>query len=249
MPSLDGKVALVTGADSGIGQAIAKVFAQEGANVVINYRSDEQGANSTREQVESEGRKAVVVQADIQDPQAVSQMFEQARAQLGPVDILVNNAGVGAQSSLAEMPLEDWEMVINTNLRGAFLCAQEAAKDMITKKQGRIINISSIAGKQPGGVYSVSKAGLDMLGRALAQELTPQGINVNTISPGLVYTMMTAERVEDPEQRKQQEQQIPVGRVGDVMDIASMALIMASDAGYMSGADVVIDGGSLASGG
>ena len=248
MPSLDGKVALVTGADSGIGQAIAKVFAQEGAHVVINYRSDEQGANSTREQVEGEGRKAVVVQADIQDPQAVSRMFEQARAQLGPVDILVNNAGVGVQSSLSEMPLEDWDMVINTNLRGAFLCAQEAARDMVAKKQGRIINISSVAGKQPGGVYSVSKAGLDMLGRALAQELTPQGVNVNTISPGLVYTPMTAERVEDPEQRKQQEQQIPVGRVGDVMDIASMALFLVSDASYIAGSDIVIDGGSMAQG-
>ncbi len=244
---LQGKVALVTGADSGIGQAIAITFAREGANVVINYKDDEQGANSTRQQVEAEGRKALVVQADLRDPQAVRSMFERARSELGAIDVLVNNAGLGVGGSLAELSLEDWDTVLNTNLRAAFLCAQEASRDMVQKGGGKIVNISSVAGKQPGGVYSISKAGMDMLTKALAQELTPQGINVNGISPGLVYTPMTAERVEDPEQRQQQEEQIPVGRVGEPMDIASMALFLVAEAGYMSGSDVVIDGGSSVS--
>ncbi len=244
---LQGKVALVTGADSGIGQAIAITFAREGANVVINYKDDEQGANSTRQQVEAEGRKALVVQADLREPQSVRSMFERARSELGAIDILVNNAGIGVGGSLADLSLEDWDTVLNTNLRAAFLCAQEAARDMVQKGGGKIVNISSVAGKQPGGVYSISKAGVDMLTKALAQELTPQGINVNGISPGLVYTPMTAERVEDPEQRQQQEEQIPVGRVGEPMDIASMALFLVAEAGYMSGSDVVIDGGSSVS--
>lgn len=247
--SLQGKVALVTGSDSGIGQAIAVTFARGGADVVINYRGDEQGAQGTREQVEGAGRRALVVQADLTDPRAVQGMFQRARAELGPVDILVNNAGVGAEGGLTEMGLEDWETVINTNLRGSWLCAREAAQDMKQKGWGRIVNISSVAGKQPGGVYSVSKAGIDMLGRALAQELTPQGVTVNTISPGLVYTPMTAQSVDDPEQREQTVSSIPVGRPGDVMDIASMALFLVSDASYMSGADIVIDGGSMAQGG
>ncbi|MDP9352361.1 MAG: 3-oxoacyl-ACP reductase FabG [Chloroflexota bacterium] len=244
---LQGKVALVTGADSGIGQAIAITFAREGANVVINYKNDEQGANSTGQQVEAEGRKALVVQADLRDPQAVRSMFERARSELGAIDVLVNNAGLGVEGSLTELSLEDWDTVLNTNLRAAFLCAQEAARDMLQKGGGKIVNISSVAGKQPGGVYSISKAGMDMLTKALAQELTPQGINVNGISPGLVYTPMTAERVEDPKQRQQQEEQIPVGRVGEPMDIASMALFLVAEAGYMSGSDVVIDGGSSVS--
>ncbi len=244
---LQGKVALVTGADSGIGQAIAITFAREGANVVINYKDDEQGANSTRQQVEAEGRKALVVQADLREPQSVRSMFERARSELGAIDILVNNAGIGVEGSLTELSLEDWDTVLNTNLRAAFLCAQEASRDMVQKGGGKIVNISSVAGKQPGGVYSISKAGMDMLTKALAQELTPQGINVNGISPGLVYTPMTAERVEDPEQRQQQEEQIPVGRVGEPMDIASMALFLVAEAGYMSGSDMVIDGGSSVS--
>jgi glucose 1-dehydrogenase len=243
--TLQGRVALVTGSDSGIGQAIAATFAREGADVVINYRGDEQGAQGTREQVEREGRRALVVQADVQDPEAVRRMFERARSELGPVDILVNNAGIGVDSGLVEMTVEDWDRVMNTNLRGVWLCAQEAAKDMRAKGGGKIVNISSVAGKQPGGVYSISKAGVDMLTRALSQELTPQGINVNGISPGLIYTPMTAETVDDPQGRQQQEEQIPVGRVGDVMDIASMALFLVSDASYMSGSDIVMDGGSM----
>ncbi|MDP9381478.1 MAG: 3-oxoacyl-ACP reductase FabG [Chloroflexota bacterium] len=244
--ALDGKVALVTGSDSGIGQAIAVTLAREGADIIINYHTDEQGAQNTRQQVEGTGRRAVVVQADLIDPNSIRQMFERARSELGPVDILINNAGVGA-GNLTEGSLEDWETVINTNLRGSWLCAKEAAQDMQERGWGRIINISSVAGKQPGGIYSVSKAGVDMLTRGLAQELTPKGINVNGISPGLVYTPMTADRVDqDPQQTAQQQ---PVGRVGDPMDIANMARFLASEeASYISGSDIVIDGGSLAQG-
>ncbi len=244
--TLQGKVALVTGSDSGMGQAIAVTLAEDGADVVITYHSDEQGAQNTLQQVEAAGRRAVTVQADLTDPGAVRQLFERARAELGPIDILVNNAGVGA-GQLMEGTLEDWDMAVNTNLRGAWLCAQEAARDMQAKGWGRIINISSVSGKKPGGIYSVSKAGLDMLTRGLAKELTSKGINVNGISPGLVYTPMTAERIDrDPEKSAQRQ---PVGRVGDPMDIANMARFLASEqASYMSGSDIVIDGGSLAQG-
>ncbi len=245
MPQLEDKTALVTGSDSGIGREIALLLAREGANVAVVYRTDERGANDTRQQVEGAGRRAVVVQVDLRDPEAIRGMFEQARAELGPIDILVNNAGTG-EGQLADGTLEQWETVVNTNLRAAWLCAQEAANDMRTRGWGRIVNISSVAGKKPGGIYSVSKAGLDMLTRGLAQELTRQNINVNAISPGLVRTPMTASSTEDPEQRREQAEQIPVGRVGEPTDIASMALYMVSDkADYMSGANVVIDGGSL----
>ena len=244
--TLQGKVALVTGSNSGMGRAIAVTLAQDGADVVITYHSDEQGAQNTRQQVEATGRRAVTVQADLTDPDAVRRLFERARAELGPIDILVNNAGVGA-GQLMEGTLEDWDTAVNTNLRGAWLCAQEAARDMQTKGWGRIINISSVSGKKPGGIYGVSKAGLDMLTRGLAKELTSKGINVNGISPGLVYTPMTAERIDrDPEKSAQRQ---PVGRVGDPMDIANMARFLASEqASYMSGSDIVIDGGSLAQG-
>ncbi len=243
---LEGKLALVTGADSGIGQAIAIAFAREGADVVISYRTDEQGAQNTREQVESEGRTALVVQADVEEPDAIRVMFERVRSELRPVDILVNSAGKGVDSQTSEVSVEDWDSLMNTNVRGPLLCAQEAARDMVAKGSGNIVNISSVSGKKAGGPYSVSKAALDMLTRTLAQELSEKGINVNGISPGLVYTPMTAGNLDEPGKLEEKEEQIPVGRVGDPCDIASLALFLVSDeASYMSGSDVVIDGGSL----
>ena len=246
--TLQGKVALVTGADSGIGRGIAEALATDGADVAINYFSDAAGAAETARRVQAAGRRALVHQADVGQPEAVARMFGALLAELGRVDILVNNAGQGGGRKLVETPFADWERVIRTNLHGPFLCAQQAARRMIAQGAGgRIVNINSVhqeACSAGGGAYCVSKGGLRNLTRALALELGPHGITVNDIAPGMILTPMNQRALDNPAYRVYAEAQIPVRRAGTPADIAAMVVFLCSDAaGYCTGSTFFVDGG------
>ncbi len=211
MSKLTGKKALVTGSDSGIGQAIAALFAQEGADVVIMYHTDEKGAGDTRKAVEQVGQKALVVQADVSSATEAEKLFQQALAEFGTLDILVNNAGTnGAKKSVIEMQPEDFEKTLRTNLFGPFYLSRLFAKHR--KEQGgkgKLINITSIHEEVVSpetADYCASKGGLRNLTRTMALELAADGINVNNIGPGMILTPMNQQAVDDPKVRQEKEQ-------------------------------------------
>jgi glucose 1-dehydrogenase len=246
---LEGKRALITGADSGIGAATAILFAREGADVAIVYHTDAESAAGTARQVEETGRRALVIQADVGDPASVAAFFERTAGELGPLDILVNNAGIGAGgAAVADLEDADLERVLRTNLMGpvfccrAFIRARRAAGG-----GGRIINVSSVAQHLPtpeSAPYGMSKAGLGSLARSLSREVAEDRINVNNIAPGLIQTPMTQERLDDPEKREQSMRRIPWHRAGQPEEIARLALFLASDDGdYVTGQTWTIDGG------
>lgn len=245
---LDGKVALVTGADSGIGQGIAIEFARSGADVAIHYYSDREGAESTAAQVRDLGRKALVVQADVGDEDAVTRMFAEFDAAFEHIDILVNNAGQGGGGPVTQMDPAAWDRVLKTNLYGPFYCGQQAARRMLARdKGGRIIQITSVheeACSAGGAAYCVSKSGLRNLMRSQAIELGKSGITVNSIAPGMIVSPMNQAAADSEQVRDEAAAVIPVGRVGYPSDIANMATFLASDlAGYCSGSTFFVDGG------
>ncbi|MBV9103206.1 MAG: SDR family NAD(P)-dependent oxidoreductase, partial [Candidatus Eremiobacteraeota bacterium] len=211
MPNLlAGDIAVITGADSGIGQATAVEFGREGASVVIVYLSDREGADSTRQQVEREAARAIIVQADVGVQADVERIFRQCEATLGAATILVNNAGVDASGTpVVDMPLETWERAIRTNLTGQFLCAQQFLRRFSDGdgRRGRIINISSVHQDIPragAAEYDASKGGVRNLTTTLALELAERRITVNAIAPGMVLTPMNQEALDDPKAREQQ---------------------------------------------
>jgi glucose 1-dehydrogenase len=245
---LGGKVALVTGADSGIGRGIAELFAQHGADVAVNYRRDADGAEETARRVREAGRRAMTIQADVGAPDDVQQMFDELLAAFGRIDILVNNAGHGSRGRIHELPFADWERVIRTNLHGPFLCAQLAARAMIAQGQGgRIVNITTVhqeACTPGGGAYCASKVGLRNLTRTLAVELGEFGITANDIAPGMILTPMNQRAIDNPDYLREAEAQIPIRRAGLPVDIAQMALFLVSDDGsYCTGGTFYVDGG------
>lgn len=246
---LDGKVAFITGSDSGIGQGIARAFAESGADVAINYFRDAAGAAETAALVEAAGRGALVIQGDVGDAGAVERMFAAIDDRFGRIDIMVNNAGIGIGGVLHEMPLADWNRVLATNLNGTFLCSAQAARRMIARGApgGRIINITSVheeACATGGGAYNVSKSGIRNLTRTQAVELAPYGITVNNIAPGMILTPMNGRALEDAAYREEAAAQIPLLRAGLPADIANMATFLASDAAsYCTGATYYVDGG------
>ncbi|HYN89040.1 MAG TPA: SDR family oxidoreductase [Ardenticatenaceae bacterium] len=249
---LEGKTALITGADSGIGQAIAITFAREGANVVVHYGSDEQGAQSTAGQARGYGRQTAVLQADLSDPRNAQRLYQEAVARLGPIDILVNNAGTGSQASQAlETTLEDFTHVINVDLISPWALTQAAAKDMRQRGGGVILNVTSVHEEIPskGDVaYAAAKGGLRNLTRTLCVEVAQYGIRVANIAPGLIATPMTEEKIEDPSKLEQAKETIPMGRPGQPQEVANLALFLASDeASYITGSSFFVDGGLMQS--
>jgi len=249
---LSGKTAIVTGARRGIGRAIALALAGEGANVVVSDIS-QKDCQKVVDEIERMGKRGLALKCDVSSSDDVEDMVRRTVAEFGRVDILVNNAGILAFKPFLELTDEDWDKTLNVNLKGQFLCARAAARDMVKNKWGRIINIASISSGGCGiafpliAHYTASKGGVMALTEALALELTPQGINVNAICPGAIDTDM-AKGVKESGQLAQVLARIPKGRLGQPEEIASLAVFLASEeSDYISGTAIVIDGGWLTS--
>ncbi|MGC4104833.1 MAG: SDR family oxidoreductase [Thermomicrobiales bacterium] len=245
---LDTKVALVTGSDSGIGQGIAKALAESGADVVVTWRSDRAGAEETARMVEATGRQALIAHADVADAASVTSLFAALDERFGRLDIMVNNAGIGGGGAVHEMDFDAWMHVIDVNLNGTFRCSQLATQRMLAQGDGgRIINITSVhqeACSSTGSAYNASKAAIRNLTRTQAIELGPHGITVNIIAPGMIVTPMNARAQVDPEYLAWAGEQIPTRRAGYPVDIANMAVFLASDlASYCTGSTFYVDGG------
>ena len=252
--AFEGQRALVTGASSGIGKAIATAFGAAGAAVVVNYYSDEQQAQRVVDDIVQAGGKAVAVRADVSDPAQCRALFDAARERFGGVDIAVLNAGIQRDAPFAQMTLEQWREVIGVNLTGQFLCAQEAVRLFRqqpraangSRAMGKIIFISSVHQAIPWAGhanYAAAKGGLKLLMETMAQELAPQGIRVNAIAPGAIRTPINREAWESPVALNQLLKLIPYGRIGEPDDIARAALWLASDeSDYVVGTTLFVDG-------
>jgi glucose 1-dehydrogenase len=246
---------LVTGASSGIGQGIAIAFGQQGANVVLNYYSDEEGAQYTLEQIEKGGGKGFIHKADVGREAEVIALFERTAKEYGTLDVLINNAGIQKDSEFSSMTLDQWNKVINTNLTGQFLCARQAIRVFESKPQagpenkaiGNIIFISSVHDIIPwaGHVnYASSKGGILMLMKSLALEVAPKKIRVNGISPGAIATDINDDVWKDEEKKKELMKLIPYKRIGLPEDIAKVAVWLASnESDYITGTTIYVDGG------
>jgi 3-oxoacyl-[acyl-carrier protein] reductase len=243
--SLEGRVALVTGSSRGIGQATALRLAGMGADIVINYRSDEAGALQTQAAITALGRRAVTVQADVCVEEDVAALFREAESQLGDVAILVNNAGTTRDRLILQLKLEDFEQVLHTNLTSAFLCTRAALRSMLRARWGRIINVTSISGimGQVGQAnYSASKAGLIALTKSTAREVGSRNITVNAVAPGYVPTQLTSNVSEDF--RKYYMDITPLKRFGTVEEVAAtIGFLCSPEAGYITGQTIAVDGG------
>lgn len=248
---LQGEIAVVTGSDSGIGQATAIAFAQEGADVAVTFLEDREGAEHTLRGVEAAGRRGILMQLDQREPDAVTRFFQETQQRLGTPTILVNNAGVDSTGKpVQEMSLEEWDNGIKTNLYGPFYCCREFIRGLDGKnKHGTIINITSVHEEIPragAAEYDSSKGGLRNLTRTLALELAQKNINVNNIAPGMVLTPMNQEAVDDPKVREEQVQSIPLKRAARPEEIAKAAVFLASqDARYIHGVSLIVDGGLM----
>jgi 3-oxoacyl-[acyl-carrier protein] reductase len=247
---LTGKVALITGASSGIGTATASVLADLGAIVALGYHQNEGGANQVREQIASEGGKALAIRADMRQADEILSLVQLASDELGPIDILVNNAGsLVERQAIREITQERWDEIMNLNLTSAMLCSQAVAASMMERKTGAIINLVSIAGHTGGGpgavAYSVAKGGLMTFTKSLAKELAPHGVRVNAISPGVIDTPFH-QVFSTPEMIRNFVTTIPLGRVGTPLECAKVIAFLASDASaYVVGETIEVNGGQL----
>lgn len=243
--NLEGKKALVTGASRGIGRAIAIALAEAGADVAINYSGSEAAAAETAQAVEALGRRAIVLQANVGKAAEFDAMVKDVLEQFGAIDILVNNAGITRDNLIMRMKEEEFDQVIETNLKGVFNGIKAVTRSMMKQRSGRIINISSVVGVlgNPGQAnYVAAKAGVIGLTKASAKELASRGITVNCIAPGFIQTEMTDKLPE--EMKESLVAQIPLARLGSSEDIAAAVRFLASDAaGYMTGQTVHVDGG------
>ncbi|MCY2685554.1 SDR family NAD(P)-dependent oxidoreductase [Salinimicrobium sp. TH3] len=251
MGKLDGKVALITGSDSGIGQASAIALAKEGANVVVTYHTDEEGAKETLQKIELEGRKGIVIKVDISEEKEVESMFDKALEEFGKINILMNNAAIDGQGfKVAEMPTRNFDKAIKINLYGTFFCTRRFIKELKKQKsKGKIINVSSVHEEIPApgtAEYCASKGAVRNFTRVLALELAEEGINVNNIAPGMILTPMNQEAIEDKKTREDQVQHIPMKRAGKPEEIGKLAVFLASsDSDYVTGSTYVMDGGLM----
>ncbi len=258
--TLEGKVALVTGSSQGIGQAIVLKLAQAGANVVINYRSHPEGAEETLAKVQAIGGKCYAaecpnsqgytIQADLGSVEMVRELITESIGHFGKLDILVNNAGIEKHAPFWEATEADYDAVMNVNVKGVFFATQTFVQHLLaTKRPGKIINISSVHEDLPFPnftAYCVSKGGMKMLTRNLAVELGPLGITINNVAPGAIETPINTKLLNDPEKLGALLKNIPLGRLGQPQDVASLVTFLASaDADYITGSTFVVDGGLL----
>lgn len=248
--NLEGKVALITGSGRGIGNGIALELASRGANIVVNYAHSEKAATELAKQIEDLGSKALVVQADISKTAEVQKLVETAFTKMGPLDILVNNAGVEKQAPFWEVTEEDYETVVNLNLKAVFFTTQAVVQRWIkSKRKGKIINVSSVHEQMPFpgyASYCASKGGVGMLTKTLAVELGPHGITVNGIAPGAILTEINAKLEADKPRMEALEAKIPLRRMGTVQDVSKIAGFLAGpDSDYVTAATYYVDGGLL----
>ncbi len=247
MSNLEGKIALVTGGGRGIGRAICQELAARGATIIVNYHRSGAAAAEVVAQIEKAGGAAQRAQADVSDADQVTAMFKAIVSDFGTIDILVNNAGMTRDNIIMMMKPEDFDAVIETNLRSCWLCCKTAARTMMRKRSGSIINITSVVGIAGNGGqtnYAASKAGIIGLTKSLAKEVAVRGIRVNAVAPGFVETDMTADLSD--EIREKAIEAIPLGRMGAAQDIAKAVAFLASDeADYITGQTLVVDGGMV----
>jgi glucose 1-dehydrogenase/3-oxoacyl-[acyl-carrier protein] reductase len=241
-------VALVTGAARGIGRGIAEVFAEEGADVAINDLDCSNGAEAVADWIRTKGRRAVVVKADVARRDQVEPMVDRVWSELGPIDVLVNNAGIETIVPFLDLTDEQWTRLVDTNLRGAWLCSQVYCRRILDAgRAGNIVNIGSIQAAKalPGRThYAPTKLGLEALTRNMSAEMTPRGIRINCIHPGLIDTDMTAWVMKDPVLLPGVLSQISLGRAGQPREIGTVAAFFASDeAAYVTGQSIFVDGG------
>jgi 3-oxoacyl-[acyl-carrier protein] reductase len=238
--SLDGKVALVTGGSRGIGAAISRELAKAGAKVVLNYRAGQEAADEVAGEI-----GGLAVRADVSKPEEVQALIERVEGELGDIDALVNNAGVTRDTLIARMTDDDWQTVIDTNLRGTFNTSRAVSRKMLRRRAGSIVNLSSVVGVHgnPGQAnYAASKAGIIGLTKALARELGSRGVRVNAIAPGYISTELTD--VLNDEQRGLILQNTPLGRLGEPEDVARAVRFLCSDeAAFITGEVLLVDGG------
>ena len=247
---LSNKVAVVTGSSSGIGQSIAVRLAREGAHIVVNYASHPEGAEDTRKQIEAVGGKAITLQADIAKLDDARQLIDQAWEKFGSCDILVNNAGVEKSADFWDVTEEDYDRVLDVNLKGVFFLTQAFVRRLLqVKRPGRVINISSVHEEMAFphfSTYCIAKGGLRMLTRDLAVELGPFGITINNIAPGAIMTPINKSLLEDKPKLEALLKNIPLGRMGSSEEVAGLTAFLASDeAAYVTGSTYVIDGGLM----
>ncbi len=245
---LEGKVALVTGSSLGIGRAIAVRFAREGADLVINYNRSPDGAREALQEVEKAGRRGLIVQADLGSTADIRRLVSSGIEHFGRLDVLVNNAGIEKHAPFWEVKEEDYDKVLDVNLKGVFFTTQAMVQHlMAAKRPGKIINISSVHEELPFPnftAYCASKGGIRMMTRNLAVELGPLGITINSIAPGAIETPMNTKLLNDPVKLNSLLGQIPLGRLGQPQDVAGLAVFLASsEADYVTGSTYFIDGG------
>lgn len=244
---LEGKVALVTGASRGIGKAVALMLAENGADIAVNFAGSTAAAEAVAAEIEKMGRRAILVQGDVSQTDVCAEMVDKVVKELGHIDILVNNAGITRDTLLLRMKEEDWDAVLNTNLKGVFNCTKAAVKYMAKQRSGSIVNISSVValmGNAGQANYAAAKAGILGFTRSVAKEMAARGIRVNAVTPGFIKTDMTS--VLSEKVVAAMEASIPLARLGEPEDIAKAVLFLVSDnAAYITGQTLHVDGGMV----
>ncbi len=245
---LDQKRALVTGGNSGIGEAIVLALADAGAKVAINYVIDPEAAQLLVERIKDQQGDAIALQADVSDPEAVAQMFKDIDQAWGGIDILINNAGIDGKRAFGwEADIATWRKVIEVNLFGSFYCAREALKRMVSQKRGVVLNISSVHEEiawSGYSAYTTSKAAVSMLTKTLAQEAAPHGVRVLALAPGAIKTPINRSVWSDPSSLQDLLEKIPLNRIGEPDEISRMVVLLVSDvASYVTGRTIFVDGG------
>ena len=243
----EGKAAIVTGASRGIGRAIALNLGKNGANVVVNYSGSKEKAEAVVEEIKSFGQEAIAVQANVADTDDVKRMVKETIDTFGSLDILVNNAGITRDNLLMRMKEEEFDQVIDTNLKGVFNCTKAVTRQMMKQRAGKIVNLASIVGVSgnPGQVnYVAAKAGVIGMTKSVAKELATRNVHVNAVAPGFISTEMTDELTD--EQKQSMYDMIPLNRLGDPEDVANVVKFLASEeSDYMTGQTIHVDGGMV----